>query len=55
MIKYKGKLNEQQQYEDLVIRSNADGSLLRLKDVARIEFGSFTYAGNTKADGKAGR
>jgi HAE1 family hydrophobic/amphiphilic exporter-1 len=54
VLKYKGKLSEQGEYENIVIRADEDGSLLRLKDVARIEFGSFTYAGNTRSDGKEG-
>ncbi|WP_257668856.1 efflux RND transporter permease subunit [Parapedobacter tibetensis] len=54
VIKYKGKLNQPTEYENIIIRSNADGSILRLKDVARIEFGSYTYASNTRINGKAG-
>jgi len=54
VLKYKGKLSETGQYENIVIRADEDGSVLRLKDVARIEFGSFTYAGNTRSDGKEG-
>jgi HAE1 family hydrophobic/amphiphilic exporter-1 len=54
VIKYKGKLNNPGQYEDIVIRSNADGSILRLKDVARIEFGSYSYGSTTQVNGKSG-
>lgn len=54
VIKYKGKLNQPVDYENIIIRSNADGSVLRLKDVARVELGSYTYASNTRIDGKAG-
>jgi HAE1 family hydrophobic/amphiphilic exporter-1 len=54
VIKYKGKLNTPTDYENIVIHSNADGSVLRLKDVARIELGSYTYASNTRIDGKSG-
>ncbi|WP_367773888.1 efflux RND transporter permease subunit [Flavobacterium sp. WC2421] len=54
VIKYKGKLNKPEQYENIVIHSNADGSVLRLKDVARIEFGSYTYGSSTRIDGKSG-
>lgn len=54
VIKYKGKLNQPADYENIIIRSNADGSVLRLKDVARVELGSYTYASNTRIDGKAG-
>lgn len=54
VLKYKGKLNKPEQYENIVIRSNSDGSVLRLKDVARIELGSYTYSSSTRIDGKAG-
>jgi HAE1 family hydrophobic/amphiphilic exporter-1 len=54
VIKYKGKLNEGRDYEKIIIKANADGSLLRLKDVARIELGSFTYNQNTTVNGKHG-
>ena len=54
VIKYKGKLNKPTEYENIVIRSNADGSVLRLKDVARVEFGSYTYGNFTRVNGKPG-
>jgi HAE1 family hydrophobic/amphiphilic exporter-1 len=37
---YKGWYNKPEQYEDIVIRANADGELLKLKDIAKIEVGS---------------
>ena len=52
VIKYKGKLNEPTQFEDVVIRSNADGSVLRLKDVARVEFGSYNYSSGSQWRGR---
>lgn len=54
VIKYKGKRSKPADYENIVIRSNNDGSILRLKDVARIEFGSYTYGSATKVNGKSG-
>ncbi|RFM32600.1 efflux RND transporter permease subunit [Chitinophaga silvisoli] len=54
VLKYKGKLNQHQDYENMVLKANADGSLLRLKDVARVEFGSFTYSSDTKVNGRYG-
>ncbi len=54
IIKYKGKLDQPAEYENIIIRSNTDGSVLRLKDVARVELGSYTYASHTRIDGKAG-
>ena len=51
IIKYKGKLNSNKDYEDMIIKANSDGSVLRLKDVARVEFGSFTYSSNNRLNG----
>jgi HAE1 family hydrophobic/amphiphilic exporter-1 len=54
IIKYKGKLNQPGDYENIVIRANPDGSMLRLKDVARVEFGAYTYGNYTRTNGKPG-
>ncbi|MGH2667163.1 efflux RND transporter permease subunit [Flavobacterium sp.] len=54
VIKYKGKLSKPGEYENIIIRSNSDGSVLRLKDIARIEFGSYTYGSTTQVNGKSG-
>lgn len=52
VLKYKGKLNKNEEYENIVIKAGADGSMLRLKDLARIEFGSYTYGAYNRLDGK---
>jgi HAE1 family hydrophobic/amphiphilic exporter-1 len=54
VIKYKGKLNKAEDYSNITIRANADGSFLRLKDVARVELGSSTYATQARLIGKTG-
>lgn len=54
VIKYKGKLTKPEEYEDIPIRSNPDGSVLRLKDVARVEFGAYSYNSITRLNGKKG-
>lgn len=54
VLKYKGKLNRPEDYENIAIRTNPDGSVLRLKDVARIEFGSFNYATKQRINGHVG-
>ncbi|WP_126972751.1 efflux RND transporter permease subunit [Gynurincola endophyticus] len=51
VLKYKGKLNNPEAFERIVIKSSPNGSILRLTDVARIEFGVSTYATDTEADG----
>ncbi|MGI6458312.1 MAG: multidrug efflux RND transporter permease subunit [bacterium] len=39
----RGRLDEVSEYENIILRANTDGSILRLKDVARIEMGSRSY------------
>jgi hydrophobe/amphiphile efflux-1 (HAE1) family protein len=51
VLKYKGKLSSNEDYENLIIKANNDGSMLRLKDIARVEFGSYTYSSNSRMDG----
>lgn len=52
IIRYSGKYQTESQYEDIVIKSLANGQVLRLKDVADIELGSQTYAGRAELDGQ---
>src|SRR5690606_23449956 len=40
----RGRLTEPAEYENIVLRAGADGTILRLKDVARIELGSQSYS-----------
>ena len=54
VIKYKGKLNQPEDYSNIIIRSNTDGSFLRLRDVARVELGAYTYGSETRINGKVG-
>ncbi|WP_439482959.1 efflux RND transporter permease subunit [Cyclobacterium plantarum] len=52
VLKYSGKFFEPKQYENLVIRANTDGSVLRLKDIAEVEFGNLNYGRIAKMDGR---
>jgi len=52
VLRYTGKLFEPEQYRNIVLRSNPDGSVLRLKAVADVEFGSLTYGMSSKTDGR---
>jgi len=47
-----GQLNSVEQFGNLVLRANTDGSTVRLKDVARIELGAQTYATTARLNGK---
>ena len=51
VMRYKGKKNQTTQYEDIVVKRSG-ALLVRLKDVARIEFGSLYYGGNGTTNGK---
>ncbi|PPL04695.1 efflux RND transporter permease subunit [Parapedobacter indicus] len=46
-----GDLNEEEQFEQIIVKTNADGSLVYLKDVARVELGEFAYSISTKLNG----
>ncbi|UHG92211.1 efflux RND transporter permease subunit [Spirosoma oryzicola] len=52
VLRYSGKFFEPKQYENLVLRAESDGSILRLKDVADVEFGSLNYDVLSKTDGR---
>jgi len=52
VLRYTGKFNEPAQYGNIVIRATEEGALLKLKDVAEIEFGSMDYGILSKLDGK---
>ena len=54
VIRYKGKYTEPSQYGNIVLRANNDGSTLRLKDVAKVEFGTYDYGLTTLYNGKPG-
>ena len=48
-----GRFSSPEQFGDIILRANPDGSTLRLKDVARIELGAQTYETLTRFNGKA--
>jgi len=52
VLKYTGKFTQEKQYENLVIKSTENGQILRLKDLATIEFGSLDYDVLSKENGQ---
>lgn len=52
VLKYTGKFQKEEQYENIVIKSSADGEFIRLKDIAEVEFGSQDYDVLSKENGK---
>lgn len=53
VIRYKGKKNQPEEFENIIVRNNGT-NLIRLKDIARIEFGSISYSSDTKVNGNNG-
>ncbi|HEX6066444.1 MAG TPA: efflux RND transporter permease subunit, partial [Longimicrobiales bacterium] len=51
-ITTKGRLSEPEEFENIVLRANGDGSVLRLKDVARVELGSKDYEFMGRVNGR---
>lgn len=54
VLKYTGKLSQPEQFENIVIKADKDGNILRLKDVARVELGSLNYSTSTQAMNRPG-
>src|SRR5438270_9551519 len=53
-VRSPGRLTSSEEFGEIVIRANPDGSLLRLKEVARIELGAQVYTLSGRLDGKPG-
>ena len=47
-----GRLSETAQFENIILKTNADGTLVRLKDVGRAELGAESYAADLRFNGK---
>ena len=52
LLNVKGRLNSIEEFENIIIKVGDDGSLTRLKDVARLELGQNTYALRALLSGK---
>jgi HAE1 family hydrophobic/amphiphilic exporter-1 len=48
-----GRLEQVSQFEDIIVRANPDGSVVRIRDVARVELGAEEYDWDTKLNGKS--
>lgn len=53
VIKYPGRFSTKEGYENIILRSSPDGQILRIKDVANVEFGSSYYDLYSKLNGKS--
>lgn len=54
VMKYKGRLQTTEEFENMVIRATPDGEILRLKDIANIELGRLSYGYSNEVNGHPG-
>jgi multidrug efflux pump len=52
LVLVKGQLESPDEFGSIILRANADGSTVRLRDVARIEIGGLSYQFQTRQNGK---
>lgn len=43
VLRYKGRLSDSKEFEDIILRASSDGEILKLKDVADVELGRLSY------------
>ena len=54
IMRYKGRLQTEEEFGDIVVRAASDGEVLRLKDIANIELGRLTYGFSNHVNGHEG-
>ena len=52
VLKYPGRFNSKEGYENIILRSSPDGQAIRIKDIANVEFGSTYYDLYSKLNGR---
>ncbi|ATP55100.1 hydrophobe/amphiphile efflux-1 family RND transporter [Pedobacter ginsengisoli] len=50
-LKYTGRLEKPAQFENIILKSAGNGQVLKLKDIAEVDMGSFTYSSTIMAQG----
>lgn len=54
VMRYKGRLTDEKEFGDIIIRATPDGEILRLSDVADVELGRLSYGFHSTTNGKIG-
>lgn len=54
VMRYKGRLTDEVDFENIIVRAGEDGRILRLKDVADVELGRLSYGFHATVNGKIG-
>ena len=49
-LQMKGRLKSADEFENIIVKSGADGRVVRLKDIARVELGALSYNAQGYAD-----
>lgn len=52
MIRVEGRLANEQEFGNIIVKSNKDGSIVRMREIARVEMGMKTYDANSRFNGK---
>lgn len=52
VLVYQGRYNKPEQYEDIIIRANSEGEIIKLKDIGKVEFGSEFFDIYSNKDGQ---
>src|SRR5262249_24415038 len=53
-VRTRGRLTSVEEFGNIIVRANPDGSIVRMKDVARVELGSQTYNIKGRVNGESG-
>lgn len=51
-LRTKGRLQKPEEFENIIVRENQDGSQIRIKDIARVELGAESYSTFSRLDGQ---
>ena len=51
VLVYQGRYNKPEQYEDIIVRANSEGEIIKLKDIGKVEFGSEFFDIYSNKDG----
>ena len=54
VMRYKGRLTDEKEFGDIIIRATPEGEILRLSDVADVELGRLSYGFHSTTNGKIG-
>lgn len=49
----RGRLDEPEQFEEIILKSEPDGSMVKIKDIGRVELGAFSYDSFGRLNGKS--